>query len=84
MATRAYRVIKIETEDTPSYSCWENSDLDNFLRDHASWSADGYFEISVSVLEDAIEEFPQYAEALQKDLDEVKRKGEEYVMYSTF
>ena len=59
MSVRAYRINKIEREDTPTLNCWHNGSLLDFMIDGNGWRTDsedgiGQFEVGVDKLEEAI------------------------------
>lgn len=96
MSVRAYRVNKIETEDSPTFNVWHDTDLYDFLLkdgiEYLNQDGGGYIEVSVERLRKAIVEMKDgklegsedTIKALEKDADWAEKDSVDYIMYSCF
>lgn len=60
MSVRAYRINKIEHEDSDTFNVWHDSELCSFLQSRSSWESNtqdslSMLEVPVEALEEAIE-----------------------------
>jgi len=94
MSVRAYRIIKIDVEESyDSFNLWHDSKLVSFLDEEASFfsslSTDGtgVTEVSVETLEGAVKQADKLGidtatvENLKKDIAWAKSQDAEYVQY---
>lgn len=98
MSVRAYRINKIEREETPTFNLWHDQEFMDFIDDasdrdimHAlNEDGGGQIEISVEALEKAIAEFDfgttgeGNKEQIQADIDFAKKVGDDYLLYDCF
>jgi len=86
MSTRAYRITKIESEDTPSFNLtWH----DNLMEYFHNGYVDGILDVEVEELEEALrdeevlKEIGEHAEILRADIAWAKSKDETIISYLT-
>lgn len=93
MSVRAYRIDKIEIERGETFNLWHDGELMDFLDSEgclASLNDDscGILEVSVEQLKRALEEVDNLDEetkkAIKEDIDWIKRKKGEYILYDCF
>lgn len=99
MSVRAYRVNKIEMEDTPTFNVWHHPEIVDFLNVASQFSEDGcgYIEVSVERLQELVdaiasgeikpnegETYNDVLAAIRKDIAWAKEENDDYVMYSCF
>lgn len=95
MSIRAYRINKIEREDTPSLNLWHDTEIFDWLNEQEDYNGEqlnesggGQIEISVKTLEkllttDFMKEGYQ-RKVIQSDIDFAKAQDDEYVLYDCF
>ena len=94
MSIRAYRVNKIDTEESDSFNLWHNEDrkLRDFLFEESHWEAlnddgCGLIEVEVEQIKKAIKkhkelEIEDYTlENLKKDVKWAEKNGDDYIQY---
>jgi len=95
MSVRAYRRIKLELAEGCSFNMWHDEELISFFEenegyhDYRNEDGGGCIEISVNLLEQAVKEFKweeedYRLEALKKDIEWAKDKGDDWVIYECF
>jgi len=92
MSVRAYRIIEIKMEDTPSFNLWRDEDLRQFLEEEADLychlDADGgMVDVPVKVLKIALKKAVELnldeitINQLEKDIAAAKSAKDESVSY---
>lgn len=92
MSVRAYRIIKIERAEEPSFNLWHDEELLDMLddmNDQRNMDGNGFLEVPVHSLENAIANFPfeendYRKEAIQADIAFAKENNNDYVLYECF
>lgn len=95
MSVRAYKVIDLQYAPNPSFNCWHDEKLMNFLAreelyDGRNMDGVGTIEFSVEVLQKALDkgkelELDEYVcEAIRTDIAWAKMKGRDYIRYECF
>lgn len=88
MSVRAYRLIEIKTEQTPTFNLWRNSDIVDhlYLYDRLDNDGGGLVTCAVSDIEDMLNDKDrgfeidqEVEEALRKDIETEKANGNNYV-----
>ena len=94
MSTRAYRIIKIERADYPSFNLWHDDKLIKFMQDNGEYNelltegGGGTIDISIETIEKVLNEYKEldeYArEAFTKDLEYANKNNDTYITYDCF
>jgi len=87
MSVRAYRVAKIEHEESDTFNLWHDDKLTEFLDNEYGFyeqitEGGGLVDVSVEALQEALEKVEmddELREAIQKDIEACRDKG--YVTY---
>lgn len=87
MSTRAYRINKIESEETPSFNLsWHGNLMEYFHNRYA----EGIMDIDIEELEEALkdkdvlDEIGEHVETLRKDIAWAKDNSDNIISYLTF
>jgi len=95
MSVRAYKVVALQYAQSPSFNCWHDEKLMDFLEgeeiyDGRNSEGGGTMEMSVEVMQKALDkgkelELDEYAcEAIRTDIAWAKKKGRDYIRYECF
>lgn len=95
MSIRAHRVIKIEYAPEPTFNCWHDTELLDFLlendkvHDGRNMDGVGMIEFSVDELQAAVDDKDlkfddEVRKQLQADITASKEAGDTYIQYDCF
>ena len=95
MSVRAYKVIALQYAENPTFNCWHDEKLMDFLTseelyDGRNVDGVGTIEVSVELLQKALAngnelKWDEYIrEALKADMTWAKKKGQDYIRYECF
>ena len=92
MSTRAYRIIKINQENTPSFNLWHDQKLMEFLfkEENIEPIESGILDISVETLEKVIKNAEKLEiddetlKVLKTDVETAHDEKEDYIQYMVY
>lgn len=95
MSVRAYRIIKKEIADQPSFNLWHDDELIDFFKDNGEYNESlndnggGEIEVSISALKKALKEFKwekddYRTDAIKEDIAFAKKMNDDWVLYDCF
>lgn len=87
MSVRAYRINKIEHEESPTFNLWNDRNIIEWLEDNSDFVNEerDIIELEVSTLTSLLKSGIEINDITQKDIqidiDWAKKNGEEYIQY---
>lgn len=96
MSVRAYRVIKIERAENPSFNLWHDDRIIDFLDEHEErqvsydlGESGGQIEVSVSTIKKLLKQkeiqLDEYhIKAFKDDIAFAKSQNDDYILYDCF
>lgn len=92
MSIRAYKVIEIKTEESPSFNLWRDEELMSLLADEGFYDklvdGCGIAEVEVDALESAVKKVKDIDEdtkrSILSDIKNARKNGDSHIEYSCY